>query len=638
MYGKTKKEDCFIVNIDKLPRNLAERDRQIVSFVYSCLESFRIGRQDLENIWLESWASYIGSQEAIEFQRTLTAEIVGDVNNDWRHKVNVGKAYEIVETVVAYLSAAIFPNRDWVKIEPLEPILTGMARVLSKYFSVMLEDWKFKSHFISSLRQCAITGSTVFSCTWKDDKVVFETLDNFSVYYDPTSTNAEDSPVIRQVLLTRAEIIKKIESGEFTNITAEEVCSIEAYQYGVDEVQDNIDIVRGFHGLDTNESLQYSDKVECWEFWGDVILDGVVFYNHYAIIIGEKLVKFDTSSYDCGKPFVAGSYTPIVRQPHGISSYQPVLGMLHVLNCATNQRLDNVEIATNVMFKRKQSSITPAEDCFVEPAKVFDVLEMDEIEMFAPSANNLLVTYQETATITNSIEQTTGTGPLVSTGQPRGGERVTAKEVSMVREAGSNRLSVVHNHLEENFLIPILDKILSIMVQYVNKSSIIRISGLAKDSNQYFEVGRRELKDTKLRLRPRGAGHIIEQREYIEKRTQFVQLVLSVPEFAKRINYEKILIDLLENWGFEDPMSYLVEAPTEQPNPQLGTPPLEKMGGKGLENAAMQELALDGGNSALQKIAGIELPEGVNLNDLISGLTSVNGGSGLDIGASQPIE
>lgn len=632
------KKSVVILNSERLPRDKQDRNNQVVSFIMECLELYKTARGDLEDIWLESWAAYAGSSTAVEFQRTLTAEIVGDINDDWRHKVNVGKAYEIVETVVAYLSAAIFPNKDWLKIEPLSPIHRMLARVLTKYFADKMEEWRFKSQFISSLRQAAITGTTTISIQWVDGEVRFETLDNFDVYYDPVAITAEESAVIKRVMLKRADIIKKINSGEFEHITIEDVQKLGAYS--ISDTEDNIEIVRDFYGLDGNESISYSDQIECWEFWGDIILDGVMYINHYAVVIGDHLVKFAESPYNCGRPMVAGTYTPVVRQPHGMSSFQAALGLLHVLNCVSNQRLDNVELGTNVMFKRKQSSITPAEDCYVEPGKVFDVIEMDELMPFTPDVSSLVINYQEAATITAAVEQTTGTGPLVSTGQPRGGERVTAKEVSMVREAGSNRLSVVHNHIEETFLIPVLQKVLSIVRQFVSTDSIVRISGARRDSNEYYAVGRTELRNTDIRLKPRSAGHIVEQQAYIEKRTAFIQLVLSVPQFAEKIDFERLLIDLLENWGFEDPMSYMI---TEQQAAEGGTTDmmgkLESMGGKGLRSAATQELAIDGGNSALQNIAGIKLPEGVRLDELLSNVAAIEPGvTGFDPGTGGTLE
>jgi hypothetical protein len=228
------------------------------------------------------------------------------------------------------------------------------------------------------------------------------------------------------------------------------------------------------------------------------------------------------------------------------------------------------------------------------------------------------VSYQEVGTIQAQVEQTTGTGPLVSTGQPRGGERVTAQEVQMVREAGSNRLSTVHRHIEDTLLIPILQRSLDNIRQFIKGKRVVRIANTTRsDSYDYYEITPSDIKSYQYRLKPRGADYIVEQREYIQKRTAFVQLVVSVPQFAEKIDFDRVLHDLLQNWGFEEPEAYMKSSTPEQGQPATMAGSLEEMGGTGLVNAANEQLAVDGGSDALSRLTGQQLPEGVNANDLL---------------------
>ena len=613
VHDKKKKSRRVVIDSKQVAKNFTQLEIEVTGYVRSRLEDYKLGRSRLEDIWLESWAAYFGTPEALDFQRTQALETVGTVNTNWRHKINIGKAYEIVETVVGYISAAIFPNREWMTIEPEDQMHLGMAKIMRKYFADNLDDWQFKSKYIANLRQMCITGSSCFLTAWHDDKMHFEVLDNFDVYLDPHAIQSSESPIIRKKIMSRAEILENIKSGLYKNIAP-----IEIIELGGDSLfyEDGKNRVRQFQGLDMEAEYSMSDKILVYEFWGDIYLQGETYYNYYAVVIGEHLVVFSESPYACGKPFVFGTYTPVVRQPYGMSVFQPALGLLHALNIITNQRLDNVEIVMNQMYTKKASSILREEDVYSEPGKVFTVTEHDDLRALASNTNNVSISYTEAGTIESAIEKNTGTGPLVSTGQPRGGERVTAAEVQMVREAGSNRLSTTHKHIEDTNLIPILKNVLSIVREHEKKDKIVRISGKGVDEFNYYQVGLQELRELKFKLKPRGADYIIEQREYIQKRTAFLQLVASVPQFAEKINFEKILIDLLENWGFEDPESYLI---AKQDDAELmeGGSSLQQMGGQGLVNAATEELTIDGGNSAFTKLTGQSLPEGVNASDLL---------------------
>jgi hypothetical protein len=97
-------------------------------------EAYRNARARRETTWLECWATYFGTPEAEEFLRTRVAKLIGDVNDDWRHRIASGKGYEIVETINAYLQTAFFPSSDWFDVVPAEdPELVDVAKATKKF-------------------------------------------------------------------------------------------------------------------------------------------------------------------------------------------------------------------------------------------------------------------------------------------------------------------------------------------------------------------------------------------------------------------------------------------------------------------------------------------------------------------------
>lgn len=97
--------------------------------------------------------------------------------------------------------------------------------------------------------------------------------------------------------------------------------------------------------------------------------------------------------------------------------------------------------------------------------------------------------------------------------------------------------------------------------------------------------------------------------------------MVATPQFEGKIDFDKVLLDLLHNWGFEEPEAYLIQSdPAQQQatlEPQPGT--VEAMGGAGLQQALSNELAVDGGESLMQNTTGMTIPEGMN-NDLLEQL------------------
>ena len=64
--------------------------------VVALFEDYKSARSEKEEMWLEAWAEYLGTPQAIEGMRNRVGSIIGDTNNDWRHRISTGKAYELV--------------------------------------------------------------------------------------------------------------------------------------------------------------------------------------------------------------------------------------------------------------------------------------------------------------------------------------------------------------------------------------------------------------------------------------------------------------------------------------------------------------------------------------------------------------
>lgn len=660
-------DEFFITQTDEDLHHLKAGDEEklIAGYVRSEYSRFKTAREQVEDDWLEYWSLYLGTPEAVAHQRDQVIRTVGEVNTDWRHKINVGKAFEMVETIHGYLMAAIFPNNEWFNAVPVNPGYLELARVVKKFVANKMYDSDFRAHFAAFLRQLLITGNSVLALPWRyetkkwkknvkveravsdmflsefgkkvewetveEERIMrnhpdFETLDMFDVYLDPTAAVPNDAAFIRRMQKTKAEVIQLITDGYYENITPYDVCCLSPTNTGVED--DEKRTLRRFQGVETPNPYSLSDTVEVIEYWGDIHLDDESYHDVVATVIGGELVRHESNPYWCGKPFIVGTCIPITQTPYAIGVLQPNAGLLHQLNIITNQRLDNLELAVDEMWTLKADGVLQPEDVYTQPGKVFLVSEHDDLQPVARSQNNFTVTYQEASVLETSIDRNAGTGALISANNARSGERVTAAEIQAVRDAGGNRLSNLHKHIEDTSLYPILSKVFRLMQQFVTDPEVVRVAGTEPGEFVYYRVGADQLAYEFI-LRPVGADHVTDKERYIQDRLSFLQAVAQVPQMAQLINYEAILYDLVQHFGFDDPDSYLSRqsqngaVPGTQGVPQAGGTPgevplppnpqqqfleqMQQLGGEPLKGAMSNQLLADGGVQFAQDATGIDI-------------------------------
>lgn len=624
---------------DETPTQVNEA---IVDYVRTKYEDFSAARGRVEETWQEAWALYLGTPEAVEGQRQNYLYRVGESNYDWRHRLNVGKAFEVVETIHGYLMGAIFPNNDWFSVTPTNSGYAELARVVRKFLSNKLYESRFQSYFSTYLRQLLVTGTSIMALPWRyetkawkknvkieretesgwktveETRVVknrpdFEVLDVFDCFVDPWATNANDGDFIRRLVKTKAEVINCISSGYYKNIEAYDVCCLSPHG-GVDP-ESRKRVLRTYQGVNTTEPYSMTDKVEVLEFWGDVNLDGITYHDVYATVIGDALVRFEPNPFWAGKPFVIGSCFETGHTPYSIGVLEPSLGLLHQLNSITNQRLDNLELAIDEMWVLKQDSSLRPEDVYTEPGKVFLVEEPDDLQPVQRGARDFVVSYQEASLLEQTIDKNSGTGNLISANAARSGERVTAAEIQAVRDAGGNRLSNLHQHIESTSLHEMLRKTHRSMQQFVKDDEVVRVAGSKPGVWNYYKVDA-EVLSYDFTVKPVGAGHVTDDSKYVKDRSDFLALVAPIPQMSEKLNWDNLLYDLVQHFSFDDPDSY-IKPPEETPQPQAPSPGVEgqqggglqdelyQLGGKALQQSMGDEFAADGGANFMQQILGV---------------------------------
>jgi hypothetical protein len=629
--------------------------------LWGLYEQYRTARTTKEELWTECWASYLGSPKAVEYMRTNVSQIVGNVNDDWRHKISTGKSYEIVETINAYLQGAFFPNRDWFSVVPQTPGIADVVDSVKKYTVNKLKQNNFRTQWELYTRQLLITGFSAIALPWvKTDKpevyrkpkvtesynplgeevikttyepeeedehtysnAELRVIDVFDLFLDPNEQCVEKANLFRVIRKTKGEVLRCISSGFYPELKHEQV--LKGKGGGASLSTNNKRNISEFMGIryDPNE------QVELLEFWGNVEVDGTEYCDVVATILGNNVARFEKNPYWEGRPIVVGTCIPVPNKPYGLGVLEPVLGMLHQLNIITNQRLDSLELAVDSMYVCVNDGVTDPEDIFTAPGKIIQVGDPNSIRPLVKDTS-FTVSYNEAALLEQNIDQSVGTGAYIGTQQGRSGERVTAQEIQAVRDAGGNRLSSIHGHIEATQLLPFLKKFLSQARQFVDSDEVVRLSGSSPGVVEYVAVGIEEL-NNRFTIEVIGADHISDRERTLQKTMDFVQLVGQVPQWAESVDWDALLKLATKQFGFDSEMEQLIikqakpeeEQPTVDPNDPVAGALRQagSMGGQLGQQMLEAKMRLQGANSAAFEqhaaIAGVDTQQAMQAGQML---------------------
>ena len=566
---------------------------EIGSHIFSRFKELKAKRAKIEAKWDTTYSMYRANPD--DMRAVAKASFSTGSKREWKHRINTGKTFEVVEVLVAYFKGATFPSDDWFNAEGLEPNLADAARLVKHLAKFKMEEALVRDKYDEWLRNLVIFGFSVFRVGWTTDveqktyrsfseggmsddtrnvecsKLCLESVSPYDVWFD-----GHDSTFC-QLRLTKSELAYQVEEGYY-HLDSE---LLDVYPEGDDQKDKQPEII---------------------EFYGPVILGGARYQCVHAVFFNNTLIRLADSSYWCGSPYVSGTMLPDKDSVYGMTVLDPSAGALHILNVLCNARLDNIAVSIDKMFTMVEDGILRKEDVFTEPGKVFTVAQHGSLQAIDMGPPSFTLGYQEAQVQESSVDRNCSTGPLIGGGQPRGGERVTAQEIIAVQESGGNRLAAVHAHIEDSVTTKLLGKVFSLMQQYVLEPEIVKVFMPDADTYAYFSLDPEYL-TFPFSFKPSGAAYVVEKQRQIGDLMTLFDIAGRVPQLAERIDFERVLLEVLKQMRFTNPSHYL-KTPASVPAPgpiAQPEPTLDEMGG-----AAIQRSVTEDGGAALLQGVGID--------------------------------
>lgn len=588
--------------------------QDVIDTVLALVKSWSGSRRILEEDWEECWAHYFSNWRSSQLIERNTLLTVGDVENDYRHKIPTSKGFEVVETVNSYLQDAFFPTKNWFDLTPKKPLNSEDwetdLMVMNRFILQKLDEASFKDYWDRFVRQLCIIGTSVLALPWdyytrdsyknQMNKVTgnvepvpytvverngfeFEVVDMFNFYIDPTSRESRKGDVIRRLVKTKGELVRLIQSEMFPLGDIQKAYKLTTYKGTSNTTSGSkIETLDWQNGLtEYNENVE----VELIEFWGHLMVGECEFLDVHVICTQNDLLVFEPNPYWGGRPFIIGTLTNGHGTPYGTGLLQPILGQLHQLYINQNHRLDVDELTVDPMWMVTSDGSLNPEDVYSYPGRVFEVEDPESsIVPVQLGISNLQNTISDEQLLEDRINRVSGAGDYVGVNSGRDAERVTAREVEARQNAGGNRLGRYHKHLEETALSEFLVKAYQYLKQFITEEEVVRLQkpeqNSIQDSYEFYAVDSTDL-EMELDIVPIGADHVVDKEFELRQHIDFYTFMTSNPQLAQFMNWKEVAKDLARRLIKDDWSKYVI-LPEDQGSmgvdPATGQSPFEQVG------------------------------------------------------------
>ena len=351
-----------------------------------------------------------------------------------RSNLHIPRTYEQIDTLRARLVKSFTSQRPYVEFIPkVNPNMdmkslednVSKANIACSLVDMQLETNNFKSKFYDFITSLMIYPIAVMGVGWRYDErlvrrkehmqiplldpsgmphigpdgmplaqtmvqiteqpeIVFDdneliNIDFYDFWPDPRGYDLDSCRyVFHREWLSRQDIEEKImvlaeaNGGYLFEIDWDEMSSASGGEDGRRERQSEI----GFTIDDTQDESPQMQLYEVLNYWED---------DRYAMIINQSEVAYDGPNpywRHMAKPFVVASYEPLPNEFYGMSAVELIADLQEEVNTHRNQRIDNVSLVMNKMFKVRRSADIDESDLVFRPGGIVYVDSFDDIMEF----------------------------------------------------------------------------------------------------------------------------------------------------------------------------------------------------------------------------------------------------------------
>lgn len=458
----------------------------------------------------------------------------------WRSNLFIPKTFEIVETVAPRIAQA----QRTFKTLPVE----GMDVENSDAYTDLLKFQFYKSDMedvIEELvKETLIYGSGWVKVYWEDNQPKAEVADIFDVFPDPKARSDKE---LKYVIHRLERDIEDLKSNP--NYDQKAIKELETLESSASDTQEQ-SFRNSITGVTSKDSTR--KRFEVLEYHG--------YFNDKIYIIttvGNILLRADESPYKC-IPFILVNDHKVPHELYGIGEIQPIESLQNELNDIRNQRMDNVKLRINSMWKVLPGGALFDDELVSRPGGIIHVSRPDGVESLVQQPLDASA-FTEPAIINSDMERATGantaiSGALVS---PMGGTQGgtlnrTATAYQGAINQGDKRFNSKINQIKRG-LIKIGRKFLEFDQLFMSKPQVIRIIG--EEGDNLIPVYPEDIKnqfDLEVEI------EYLDDFQRMQQDISLIQVMSQIPGF----DTAAYIVDILERDGRKDVKKYI-----KQPQP-----------------------------------------------------------------------
>lgn len=499
----SKEREENIHNPIQYPTNCGdtmEWEKKVVKDITDMFDVWDTWRRPFENLWNQIYRMYFSN---VDSSKTTT-----------RAKIFVPVVFQVIESTIPKIMNVLFGAEEFWDAIPEskdEQPKVDVSKLLINY-QLMQSDFFVK--FMDFTKQLLLYGTSYFLVFWrterkwvwsrtpiredvnilgfkmgsrivgwkenKEYKVTFrgpdmEVLDILDVWPDPTSPNEKKGKGVFVRTYEDIDALKEMGKGRFPVYSNTDSEELKSKTVSMSNSRQSRLSSRGT----TQPMKDIGGGTEIHSFYGLYDLDGDGIREEVQIVIGNKkvLLKAQSNPFHHGKrPVIRSVLFPVPNEWFGIGLVEPVIGLVHELNTVRRQRLDNVNLILNRMWKVLSYADIDLDTVVSSPNGIIITDDMNGIEALA-TPNVTESAYQEAASIQQDIDS--ATAPKSIQGTPDSGRLGrTAKGAQMIIGQALEKFGTAVRMIEETSVKRIIRMFHQLNMQFIDDDDKLREPGL----------------------------------------------------------------------------------------------------------------------------------------------------------------
>jgi len=466
-----------------------DAEQKCLDDITGMFEPWESWRKPYETLWEEIYRLYFSSQDK---RKTPT-----------RSTITVPIVFQVIEAAVPKIVNTIFGSgEEFFDIIPVNPMDQNFADGMKILLTFQLNQADFMVKFVDFVKQLLLYGTSYFHVYWKakrewvitrtpirepltingllinpdnirweekrEYKVVerrpeVEVLDILDVFPDPESRNESDARGVFVRSWMSIDDVKAGGRGQFPIFGNTENPKLVA---GDTHFAESRQARYSIRGLSTPPA---KDLVEVLTFWGKYDLDGDGIKEKCQIIIANReviLVARSNPFHHQQCPVIRCVFFPVPLEWFGLGLIEPVISNIHELWTLRRQRIDNINLILNRMWKVNSLADIDLDTLISTPNGIILTDQMDGVEALG-TPDVTASAYTEASTVQSDIEN--ATAPRSIQGSPESGRLGrTAKGAQLIIGQALEKFAVGTKLIEELGIKRVLKLIQGLNLQFID--------------------------------------------------------------------------------------------------------------------------------------------------------------------------